>query len=80
MAAPGEPASEPTARELLVAWRAAEREHSLAAPGSAEAAALNDDMRRLMDEYQWVVRGRVGPRPPRDAPEHDWMGRVLAAH
>jgi len=41
-----------------------------------EAAALNDDMRRLMDEYQWVVRGRVGPRPPRDPAARDWMGRV----
>jgi hypothetical protein len=72
-------ALEPTASELLAAWRAAERAHSLAAAGSPEAAALNDDMRRLMDEYQWVVRGRVGPRPPRDAAERDWMGRVLAS-
>ena len=76
MAPSGEITPEPTATELLVAWRAAEREHSLATAGSTEAAALNDDMRRLMDEYQWVVRGRVGPRPPRDPAARDWMGRV----
>ena len=78
MAPPEEPTAEPTAAELLVALRAAEREHTLAPAGAPEAAALNDDMRHLMDEYQWVVRGRVGPRPVRDPAARDWMGRVLA--
>ena len=49
--------------ELLAAWRAAERRYAQAAPGSPEANALHAEMRRLMDEYAWAVRGRVGRRP-----------------
>jgi hypothetical protein len=52
-----------TPAELLAAWRAAERRYAQAAPGSPEANALHAEMRRLMDEYDWAVRGRVGRRP-----------------
>ncbi|HVA85448.1 MAG TPA: hypothetical protein VNF73_03905 [Candidatus Saccharimonadales bacterium] len=51
-----------TPGELLRAWRDAERGYAVAATGSHEAAALHAEMRRLMDEYEWVVRGRVGRR------------------
>ncbi|HEV8281867.1 MAG TPA: hypothetical protein VGQ02_08425 [Candidatus Limnocylindrales bacterium] len=53
-----------TPAELLAAWRAAERGYAQAAAGSSEAHALHAEMRRLMDEYEWAVRGRVGRRPP----------------
>lgn len=56
-----------TPTELLAAWRAAERLYADAAPGSQEANALHAEMRRLMDEYEWAVRGRVG-RPPEGPP------------
>ena len=52
-----------TAAELLAAWRATERRYAQAASGSPEALALHVEMRRLMDEYEWAVRGRVGRRP-----------------
>ena len=51
-----------TPAELLAAWRAAERRYAEATPGSQEAATLRAEMRRLMDEYEWAVRGRVGDR------------------
>jgi len=51
-----------TPAELLAAWRAAERGYAQATPGSPEAHALHAEMRRLMDEYDWAVGGRVGPR------------------
>jgi hypothetical protein len=52
-----------TPAELLAAWRAAERRYAQAVPGSPEANTLHAEMRRLMDEYEWAVRGRVGRRP-----------------
>ena len=51
-----------TPAELLAAWRVAERGCAHAPAGSAEAVELHAEMRRLMDEYEWVVRGRVGRR------------------
>jgi hypothetical protein len=60
-----------TAAELLAGWRAAERRYAQAAPGSAEAVALHAEMRRLMDEYEWAVRGRVGRRPEGPASQRD---------
>lgn len=51
-----------TPMELLVAWRAAERSHALAVAGTANATALHAEMRRLMDEYEWTVRGSVARR------------------
>jgi hypothetical protein len=59
-----------TPPELLAAWRAAERLYAHAAPGSREANALHAEMRRLMDEYEWAVRGRVGRPPEGPAPRH----------
>jgi hypothetical protein len=64
----------PTPAELLVAWRAAERRYAQAAAGSPEARALHAEMGRLMDEYEWAIRGRVGRRPAgparrREAPD-----------
>ena len=56
-----------TPAELLAAWRAAERRYAQAAPGSPDAGALHAEMRRLMDEYEWAVRGRVGRHPERPA-------------
>ena len=56
-----------TPEELLAAWRAAERRYAQAAPGSPEANALHAEMGRLMEEYEWAVRGRVGQRPERPA-------------
>lgn len=50
-----------TPAELLAAWRAAERRYAQAAAGSPEANALHAEMRRLMDEYAWAVRGRIWP-------------------
>jgi hypothetical protein len=49
---------------LLAAWRAAERRCAQAAPGSSEAGAEHAEMRRLMEAYEWRVRGGVpvGPR------------------
>jgi hypothetical protein len=44
---------------LLAAWRAAERRYAHATPGTDEAAALHAEMRRLMDAYEWRVRGGV---------------------
>jgi hypothetical protein len=52
-----------TAAELLAVWRATERRYAQAVSGSPEAVALHAEMRRLMDEYEWAVRGRVGRRP-----------------
>ena len=52
-----------TPAESLAAWRAAERRYAQAASGSPEAVVLHAEMRRLMDEYEWAVRGRVGRRP-----------------
>jgi hypothetical protein len=51
-----------TPAELLSAWRAAERGYAHATAGTVEAANLHAEMRRLMDEYEWVIRGRVGQR------------------
>jgi hypothetical protein len=51
-----------TPSELLVAWRQAERRRAVAASPD-EAAALSVQMRGLMDEYEWAVRGRAGRRP-----------------
>jgi hypothetical protein len=51
------------AAELLAVWRATERRYAQAVPGSPEAVALHAEMRRLMNEYEWAVRGRVGRRP-----------------
>lgn len=48
--------------EILVAWRAAERRYAQATPGTEDAAAQHAEMRRLMDEYEWRVRGGV-PTP-----------------
>jgi hypothetical protein len=59
---PGEGAAARTPAELLAAWRTAERSHALAAAGTANATALRAEMRRLMDEYEWTVRGGVAPR------------------
>jgi hypothetical protein len=52
-----------TPAELLATWRAAERRYAEAASGSPEAVALHAEMRRLMDEYEWAVGGRIGWRP-----------------
>lgn len=65
---PGSQQMSATPTELLAAWRAAERLYADAAPGSREANALHAEMRRLMDEYEWAVRGRVGRRPEGPAP------------
>ena len=51
-----------TPTDLLTAWRTTERRYARAAMGSAEAVELHTEMRRLMDEYEWVVRGSVGRR------------------
>jgi hypothetical protein len=56
-----------TPAELLVTWRATERRHAHAAMGSAEATALHAEMRRLMDEYEWAVRGRIPSQRRADA-------------
>lgn len=58
----GEGAAARTPAELLIAWRAAERSHALADAGTANATALRAEMRRLMDEYEWMVRGGVARR------------------
>jgi hypothetical protein len=55
--------------DLLVAWRAAERRYALAAAGTPDATALHAEMRRLMDEYEWTIRGGIArevesPRRP----------------
>jgi hypothetical protein len=55
--------------DILTAWRAAERRYARATPGTEEAAALHAEMRRLMDEYEWRVRGSV---PERDQPRTRW--------
>jgi hypothetical protein len=47
---------------LLAAWRAAERRYALATPGTDDAAAQHAEMRRLMDAYEWRIRGGV-PEP-----------------
>ena len=60
MALPGErvgPLLPPA--DILAAWRATERLHNSAPTGSIEATELHAEMRRLMDEYEWAVRGRV---------------------
>jgi len=59
----------PLPSEILVAWRVAERRYTAATPGSDEAGQWHLEMRRLMDEYEWRVRGAVprtvtGGRPP----------------
>lgn len=59
--------------ELLEAWRATERSYARSVPGSQEAAELHAEMRRLMDEYEWVVRGSVGRR--REEPVTGRFGR-----
>ena len=53
-----------SAAVLLTEWRQAERGRALLA-GSREGAALHARMRDLMDEYDWVVGGRVGRWPVR---------------
>lgn len=65
---PGSQQMSATPTELLAAWRAAERLYADAAPGSREAHALHAEMRRLMDEYEWAIRGRVGRPPEGPAP------------
>jgi hypothetical protein len=45
--------------DVLAAWRQTERLYAAATPGTDEAAALHAEMRRLMDEYEWRVRGSV---------------------
>ena len=47
---------------LLAAWRAVERRYALATPGTDDASALHTEMRRLMDVYEWRIRGGV-PKP-----------------
>jgi hypothetical protein len=54
---PGATATSPSA--LLAAWRLVERQYALATPGTDEASALHEEMRRLMDTYEWRVRGGV---------------------
>lgn len=50
--------------EILAAWRAAERRYARATPGTEVATALHAEMRALMDEYEWRVRGGI----PRNEP------------
>jgi hypothetical protein len=45
--------------EILAAWRAAERRYARAIPGTDDAAAEHLEMRRLMDAYEWRVRGGI---------------------
>ena len=52
-----------TPAELLAAWRAAERRYAKVASGLPRGQRAARRMRRLMDEYDWAVRGRVGWRP-----------------
>jgi hypothetical protein len=52
---------------ILTAWRIAERRYAAAAPGTEEAASLREEMRLLMDEYEWRVRGSVPRRVPSGA-------------
>lgn len=61
---PGTPGADPRSlpSEILAAWRATERRLARAMPGTADAADLHAEMRALMDEYEWRVRGSV-PEP-----------------
>ena len=51
--------------DILAAWRATERAHARTVPGTDEATALHAEMRRLMDDYEWRIRGGVPIPPPR---------------
>jgi len=53
--------SYPKLREVLGEEAFAELAHLIRK--TYEANALHAEMRRLMDEYDWAVRGRVGRRP-----------------
>ena len=53
-----------TGPELLTAWRAVERRYARMQAGTDEASRLHAEMRRLMDDYEWTVRGSVAR--PRD--------------
>lgn len=57
--------SDPAPAAILAAWRATERLYAAATPGTDEAADLHAEMRRLMDEYEWRVRGSVPKRVDR---------------
>jgi hypothetical protein len=50
-----------TPAALLVAWRELERRRATA--GAPDRPALTATMRELMDRYEWVTGGRVGPPP-----------------
>lgn len=50
---------------VLSAWRDVERQYAAATPGTDVAGALHAEMRRLMDEYEWQIRGSV---PRGDSP------------
>jgi hypothetical protein len=56
-----------TPSDILALWRATERLYAAATPGTDEAAELHAEMRRLMDEYEWRVRGSVPKRVDRAA-------------
>jgi hypothetical protein len=56
-----------TPSDILALWRKTERLYAAATPGTDEAAELHAEMRRLMDEYEWRVRGSVPKRVDRSA-------------
>jgi hypothetical protein len=67
-----EDATPTTPLAILAAWRVAERRYALATPGTDDAAALHAEMRRLMDAYEWRVRGSVPEPFRRIHPSRGW--------